>query len=57
MKYTCMRYPHGTSYSAFGSLLAWYLGDEHAQRLGKWIDFYCKVFKIDVTKFHIQYPT
>jgi len=56
MKQTCIRYADGT-YNPFGSLLSWYLGDEHTHRLGKWIDFYCKIFKVDVTRFRRMYPT
>jgi hypothetical protein len=55
MKSSCIRYSDNT-YSPLGSLFAWYVGDTHAQRIGKWLNLYCWLFRVDPTRFHLQYP-
>jgi hypothetical protein len=45
------------TYSPLGSLLAWYVGDKHANRIGKWLNLYCRLFKIKPSRFHRMYPT
>ncbi|MFA5396494.1 MAG: hypothetical protein WC346_10850 [Methanogenium sp.] len=61
MKNTCLRYPRlaknaCASYTPFGSLLSWYVGDAHTRRIGWLIDVYCKIFRLDPTLFHGHYP-
>lgn len=36
--------------------LSWRVGDEHADRICRWLDGYCWLFKLDRAKFHGHLP-
>lgn len=46
----------GWQRSEFWRELAWRVGDEHANRICFFLDFYCKLFKLDPLKFYGMLP-
>ena len=56
LKRTCARYPDGTR-TEFWRDISWRVGDRHADRLCRFIDFYCRWFGLDPARFHGRGPT
>jgi len=46
----------GFQRSQFWRELSWRLGDEHANRICKILGWYCRLFKLDVSKFYTHLP-
>lgn len=42
--------------SEFWRELSWRCGDEHANRICKWIDFYCWLFRLSRERFYRTLP-
>jgi hypothetical protein len=44
------------SHSDFWRELSWRLGDEHADRICRWVDFYCWLFSVGHERFYRSVP-
>jgi hypothetical protein len=55
MPNSSIEYADGTK-TEFYRILAWYVGDTHAKRIGWIINFYCRIMRLSVTKFWGKVP-
>lgn len=42
--------------SEFWRELSWRCGDEHANRICRWVDLYCRLFRLERKRFYRRVP-